>query len=441
MQNRKTNHEVGDRKPQTQLAIEKFADMMIARMEEMKESHWKKGWIDGYGSYGLPQNIVSGTLNGGNSFFLQLDTAMNGYKMPLYMTFLQAQNMGLRINKGAESMPVIFWDMLYKDQNGKRVDHDTVDSMTREERQALTSTPILRVYKEFNVDQTNLAEVNPQKYEQLQERFKAPDMKDDKGMYANAAIDRMLQRQEWLCPVQFEQMAPGASFSPSKDRIVIPMKSQFNISSTPEEIYKDGMEYYSTFLHEATHSTGTPERLNRVKGKQFGDTQYGHEEYVAEMTAAVVGNSLGFDKRILDNNTAYIQGWIQNLRENPKIILSILSDVNKASNMLLEKIDEQKIALGETPVLDRKGTKLEPAGANFENAAIVKQKNGEFAARASLNGTELEMKPIAREIGIRYFSLPEGKEKERLLTTTLNSSYAADISKLNLHQTRGYKVG
>ena len=109
--------------------------------------------------------------------------------------------------------------------------------------------------------------------------------------------------------------------------------------------------------------------------------------------------------------------------------------------MLLEKIDEQKIALGETPVLDRKGTKLEPAGANFENAAIVKQKNGEFAARASLNGTELEMKPVAREIGIRYFSLPEGKEKQRLLTTTLNSSYAADISKLNLHQTRGYKVG
>ncbi|MBQ7427285.1 MAG: DNA primase, partial [Prevotella sp.] len=316
-----------------------------------------------------------------------------------------------------------------------------IDMMTKEERNALTSTPILRVYKEFNVDQTNLAEVNPEKYAKLQERFKAPELRDDKGMYVNAAIDRMLQRQEWLCPVQFEQMAPGASFSPSKDRIVIPMKSQFNISSTPEEIYKDGMEYYSTFLHEATHSTGTPDRLNRVKGKQFGDKQYGHEEYVAEMTAAVVGNSLGFDKRILDNNTAYIQGWIQNLKENPKIILSILSDVNKASNMLLEKIDEQKIALGETTILNRKGTNLEPVGANFENAAIVKQKNGEFAARASLNGTELEMKPVAREIGIRYFSLPDGKEKERLLTTTLNSSYAADISKMTQHQTRGYKVG
>ena len=441
MQNGKYNHNDGDSKPQTQLAIEKFAEMMIARMEEMKESHWKKGWIDGYGSYGLPQNIVSGTLNGGNSFFLQLDTAMHGYKMPLYMTFLQAQNMGLRINKGAESMPVIFWDLLYKDQNGKRIDKDTLDAMTREERKALDATPILRVYKEFNVDQTNLAEVTPQKYEQLQQRFMAPEMRDDKGMYVNAAIDRMLQRQEWVCPVQYNQQATGASFSPSLDRIVIPMKSQFNISSTPEEVYKDGMEYYSTFLHEATHSTGTPERLNRVKGKQFGDTQYGHEEYVAEMTAAVVGNSLGFDKRILDNNTAYIQGWIQNLRENPKVILGILSDVNKASNMLLEKIDQQKIAIGETPILGMKDTKLEAVGPKFENAAIVKQKNGEFAARATIKGTELEMKPVAREIGIRYFSLPEGKEKQRLLSSTLNSSYASEINSISKQRERAIKIG
>ena len=441
MQNRKYNHNDGDSKPQTQLAIEKFAEMMIARMEEMKESHWKKGWIDGYGSYGLPQNIVSGTLNGGNSFFLQLDTAMHGYKMPLYMTFLQAQNMGLRINKGAESMPVIFWDLVYKDQNGKRIDKDTLDAMTREERKALDATPILRVYKEFNVDQTNLAEVNPQKYEQLQQRFMAPEMRDDKGMYVNAAIDRMLQRQEWVCPVQYDQLAPGASFSPSLDRIVIPMKSQFNISSTPEEVYKDGMEYYSTFLYEATHSTGTPERLNRVKGKQFGDTQYGHEEYVAEMTAAVVGNSLGFDKRILDNNTAYIQGWIQNLRENPKVILGILSDVNKASNMLLEKIDQQKIAIGETPILGMKDAKLEAVGPKFENAAIVKQKNGEFAARATIKGTELEMKPVAREIGIRYFSLPEGREKQRLLSSTLNSSYASEINSISKQRERAIKIG
>jgi hypothetical protein len=109
--------------------------------------------------------------------------------------------------------------------------------------------------------------------------------------------------------------------------------------------------------------------------------------------------------------------------------------------MLLEKIDEQKMALGETPILERNASKLEPMGASFENAAIIKQKNGEFAARASLNGTELEMKPVAREIGVRYFSLPNGKEKERLLTTTLNSSYAHDINNHSRQKERVMKIG
>ena len=36
------------------------------------------------------------------------------------------------------------------------------------------------------------------------------------------------------------------------------MKAQFNTGSTPEEVYRDGMEFYSTMLHEMTHSTMTP---------------------------------------------------------------------------------------------------------------------------------------------------------------------------------------
>ena len=115
--------------------------------------------------------------------------------------------------------------------------------------------------------------------------------------------------------------------------------------------------------------------------------------------------------------------------------------MNKASNMLLEKIDQQKIAIGETPILGMKDAKLEEVGPKFENAAIVKQKNGEFAARATIKGTELEMKPVAREIGIRYFSLPEGREKQRLLSSTLNSSYASEINSISKQRERAIKIG
>lgn len=40
-------------------ALQKFSDMLIARMEQMKESKWKKGWTDGRtAQFGLPQNLV-----------------------------------------------------------------------------------------------------------------------------------------------------------------------------------------------------------------------------------------------------------------------------------------------------------------------------------------------------------------------------------------------
>lgn len=99
-----------------------------------------------------------------------------------------------------------------------------------------------------------------------------------------------------------------------------------------------GMEFYATLLHEMVHSTGTPERLNRNTGKRFGDNLYAKEELVAELGAARVGQELGFDKRILDNNAAYLDGWISSLKQEPKFILSLMGDVDKASRMILEKL-------------------------------------------------------------------------------------------------------
>lgn len=46
-----------------QVALDKFAAMMIDRMEQMKASDWKKGWIGGASGYaGLPQNVGAGTI-------------------------------------------------------------------------------------------------------------------------------------------------------------------------------------------------------------------------------------------------------------------------------------------------------------------------------------------------------------------------------------------
>ena len=90
------------------------------------------------------------------------------------------------------------------------------------------------------------------------------------------------------------------------------------------------------------HSTGSANRLNRVGGTKFADKGYAKEELVAELTAAMCGQVLGFDSRISDNNARYLDHWIGVLRKEPKFIVSVLADVNKASQMILDVLYKER---------------------------------------------------------------------------------------------------
>lgn len=332
--------------------LQKFAEMMYNIITKAKSNNWRQGWLGVKGTIlGLPQNITGRTYSGGNSFFLMADTSEKGYNTPVYMTFKQAKDRNLHVNAGEKSVPIFKWGLSIKDENGKTVSEEDYDAMTKGERDKLSVRPYPKVYHVFNIDQTNLSEVNKKKYDAIVARFKAPEgeVKDSKGMYINDALDRMFKEKAWHCDIRYDKPSSSAFYVPSQDFIVLPMKEQFNIGKTAKEVYRDGMEYYSTALHEMAHSTGHESRLNR----QFGAKRtegYAHEELIAEMTAALVGSTMGFDKKILENNANYLKGWLENLKRNPESITTIMSDVGKASDMIIEKIDEQRVALGQTPL-------------------------------------------------------------------------------------------
>ena len=250
----------------------------------------------------------------------------------------------------------------------------------------------------YNVAQTNLAEVQPERMQKLMDRFRLPELRDTEGMYAHAALDRMVETQGWVCPIQADKRVDGAYYSPSHDIVVVPMKAQFNTGGTPEETYRGGMEYYSTMLHEMAHSTMTPERLNRDGMGRFGDPKYAKEELVAELTAAMISHSMGFDQKVTDNSAAYLDSWIGVLKQEPKFIVSVMADVNRASDMILDHVDRQRLALNEQPYL-AKNDPFVPLDPNeevpFRNAAIVKTRGGDYAIRASYDGVELGLKKVS----------------------------------------------
>lgn len=414
-----------------QTALDRFAEMMVERMERMKDSDWKQGWIGGARSAGLPQNILGRNYSGSNSFFLQLYSAQQGYELPVFLTFKQSHNFKAHVLKGEKAFPVIYWDMLVRDKDGKKVSSDEYRAMSRDERKNLDVIPFVKAFPVYNIDQTNFREVQPERLQKLLDRFKAPELRDTRGMYVHPALDRMVSEQSWLCPIQADRCESGAYYSPSRDIVVLPMKAQFNTGSTPEEVYRDGMEFYSTMLHEMTHSTMTPERLNREAGGRFGDPKYAKEELVAELTAAMISHSMGFDSKVTDNSAAYLDSWIGVLKQEPKFIVSVMADVNKASEMILDRVDAQRLALGEQPYLAKNDPWLAPVSEEvcpFKNAAIIKTRSGDYAVRASYNGVDMGMKPIGRSTAQLYFRMTDQREKDIFLGNTIRKNYESEIA-------------
>ena len=401
--------------------LQKFAEMMSNIITKAKSKNWTQGWLGVKGTIlGLPQNITGRTYSGGNSFFLMADTSEKGYNTPVYMTFKQAKDRNLHVNAGEKSVPIFKWGLSIKDENGKTVSEEDYDAMTKGERDKLSVRPYPKVYHVFNIDQTNLSEVNKKKYDAIVARFKAPEeeVKDSKGMYINDALDRMFKEKAWHCDIRYNKPSSRAFYVPSQDFIVLPMKEQFNIGKTAEEVYRDGMEYYSTALHEMAHSTGHSSRLNR----QFGSKRtegYAHEELIAEMTAALVGSTMGFDKKILENNANYLKGWLENLKRNPESITTIMSDVGKASDMIIEKIDEQRVALGQTPLkegnleglTDDLGEETQQS-SKISNAEVPQEEVSEESVSSSERQDDdisniLDNKPLIEKVPYGEFYLPE----------------------------------
>ena len=368
-------------KTMAEKAIDRFAQMMVTRLEEMKGQQWEKGWIDGGGkNQGLPQNLSGRRYSGHNDFFLQLHTAMKGYDMPVYATYKQLKDAGATIGKGEKAMPVIYWNVTHRDEHGEKVSDEAYEAMTKAEQEKVKTVPVMMGYYVWNLQQTNFPDVKPEQYAKLQQQFMAPEMKDTQGMFESKEFDAMIDKQAWVCKINTVEGA-GAFYSQSKDEITVPMKAQFKIHDTPEEVYKDGMEYYSSIVHEMAHSTGVEKRLGRDMEGHFGDPKYAKEELVAELTAAMVGNSMSFDKRILDNNAKYVDGWMETLKKEPRFILSVMADVNKASKMILDHVDAQRLEMGMTT--------LQPK----EEAATEKTKDEKVAENTKV---DMAAEPLAK---------------------------------------------
>jgi antirestriction protein ArdC len=218
-----------------------------------------------------------------------------------YGTFKQWTEKGGKIRKGEKSEIVVFWKF-------QIVEEENEDGEKEEKK-----IPILKYYNVFHISQVEGVTV---KEEELPEVKPIESAEKIKREYVEREHIRIL-----------EYTTNEAFYSPAGDFIQVPERGQ----------YRDVNEFYSTLYHEMVHSTGHKSRLNRLeRDAHFGNEIYSKEELVAELGAAFLMNLLGIEtKKTFRNSTAYIQNWIQVLKNDPRFVVSAAGKAEKAVHYIM----------------------------------------------------------------------------------------------------------
>ncbi len=243
---------------------------------------WRKSW-----KYGIPQNYISKKTYRGLNY---LNLCFEDFPSQYYLTYLQCKSKEGSVIKGAKGKSIIYWKIL---------DFEEGDNTRK--------VPFLRLSNVFNLSQTTL-------------------YKEDEGIGAaplptpQVIIDNM----ENIPTIKHN--FNRCYYNPIDDYISIPPISDFE----SEE------EYYSSLFHELAHSTGHKTRLDRFSS----NINTAEEELVAELTASYLCAVSGISNT-LDNQVAYINGWMSELSSDNTFILRASNKAKLATEYLLSYQNQQ----------------------------------------------------------------------------------------------------
>ena len=275
-------------------------------------------WHCTWSKYGLARNYATGHIYTGiNAFLMNLTS----HPIPYFMSFQQAKAKGGNIKKGAKAEMVYFYKPLFKDKDDNFLKVEEALSL-KGLGEEVKVIPMLKYFHVFNIQDVeginiDIPEVKLNQHERIEK--------------CEAIIKNMPNAPEYV----FED-ANRPYYSPANDKLNMPDFGQFETAE----------DYYSTFFHELTHSTGHQSRLNRegiTEFNPFGSPGYSHEELVAEMGASLLSAhvSINYDE-LTENSAAYLQGWLNVLKADKKLIFKAAAEAQKAVDYILgiEKIKQ-----------------------------------------------------------------------------------------------------
>ena len=208
------------------------------------------------------------------------------------------------MGKGQRGSPIIFYKSVTKTEEHPNGEPEDIQ------------IPVMRFYTVFNADQVD-------GYDHV-----------ETGLANKTDLVARIEHADRFCARTRADIRHGgnaAYYHRTGDFIAIPDSAAF--LDTPDATATEN--YYSTLLHELTHWTGAPHRLDRGKAKTNREHErYAFEELVAELGAAFLCAKLGITQTPREGHALYIKGWLQALKSDKAFVFKAAAQAAKATDYL-----------------------------------------------------------------------------------------------------------
>ena len=291
----------------------------FAHLLEEKGLEWTQDWAVSASSIPPYNAVTRARYRGSNAFYLSLLCMTQKYNDPRWVTMVQIMDKNGKyhpgqkwhLQAGSKAVWVEYWypyDLVEKKALTWEQFKKALTQEGRSEEEFRFSTRYTPVFNASLVDG-----MPPLEHKEVENEQIGPDELIEK-LSVNMGV-----------PI-YNDGGDSAFYRPSEDAIHLPEARKF------ESEYA----YNATALHELAHATGHPDRLNRDQSGGFGTPEYAYEELIAEMAACFMGVSLcaQASQHHIDNHKAYVQGWIQAIRDKPETLIRAIKDAQGAADYM-----------------------------------------------------------------------------------------------------------
>ncbi|HCG6120340.1 zincin-like metallopeptidase domain-containing protein [Vibrio sp. 1636] len=298
----------------------------------------------------LPINFFGNEYNGINIIMLLEAQHHSATKVPIYSTFKQASELLEKHKKQLpeksddfdpdkplkgiklENIVVKYLENYAKD--GEKISKAQFEKLTKGmsfkemKDKGFEARRGLRGYRVFPIE--TIKHLLPESYINGQPYFAKQETLASRVMNEDEQDSVFVRKAELIIDAMgvpvMEKDEDRAYYSVKEDHIVIP----------PRDKFKSDKARFAVILHELSHSTGHPSRLDRKLSNPFGSQAYAKEELIAETATLFMCLDQGLET--FNSHAAYLESWTQQFADQKKALLSVCKQAKEAQNYITEKV-------------------------------------------------------------------------------------------------------